>query len=506
MTETLPGTDPLALPARPWRTVYLVTDAFDEVNLTRRLAALESAQCVVVRPNPVRSASDLVWDVLTAAGKNPAAARTNRLTIDSAWAAAAAWLAAARTAHIVVERGHRLSEREAVRLAELADTVDATLWLIWSSPRDATTMGNALESLGHSRLHGRRGKLPSTGPHRPLRVIHLDDFYRLLPLPDPATSLAPNPDEDPDPDDGWPALPDADFPLFLAVCRRRLAADTFDQLNHVYRSEAQRTDQFVRRHPHDLAAPRSGDFARGLNAYLRDERLGPAVGPRVALIRLRAIQAALLSRGVLLRWQPASLGPNPAGRLPTWLTPTICRALRATVPTEAAAAAVLALHLSAAPDRFSHLLCRNVDEDGHYLYLSTFSDNAVYLRTDWAAEIDRCEDDECPSYGHTTGKTPLPQYAAEIIAAQLAHRRAEGSGTRGHLFVNYKDPALEASERALTEMILRTCRRIGVHPHWLHRGACREDGQIGSGPTPHTDWMTARRLTVSVLDDQGGDL
>ncbi|MFC5724127.1 hypothetical protein ACFP1Z_28560 [Streptomyces gamaensis] len=506
MTEALPGTDPLSLPARPWRTVYLVTDAFDEVTLTRRLAALESAQCIVVRPTPVRSASDLVWDVLTAAGKNPAAARTQRMTIGSAWVAAAAWLTAARTAHIVVERGHRLSEREAVRLAELADTVDATLWLIWSSPRDATTMGNALESLGNSRLHGRRGRLPTTGPRRPLRAIHLDDFYRLLPLPDPATSLPPNPDDDPAPDDDWPALPDADFPLFLAACRRRLAADTFDQLNHVYRSEAQRTDQFVRRHPHDLAAPRSGTFARALNAYLRDERLGPAASPHLALIRLRAIQASLLSRGVLLRWQPAGLGPAPAGHLPTWLTPTVCRALRATVATDAAAATVLSLLLSAAPDRFAHVLCRNVDEDGHYLYLPTFSDNAAYLRTDWAAEIDRREEDECPSYGHTTGKTPLPPYAAEILAAQLAHRRAEGSGTRGHLFVNYKDPSLAATERTLTELILRTCRRIGIHPHWLHRGACREDQQIGTGPTPHTDWMTARHLTATVLDDQGGGL
>ncbi|MGW5124513.1 hypothetical protein ACWEQ7_10745 [Streptomyces sp. NPDC004069] len=447
-----------------------------------------------------------MWDVLTAAGKNPAAARTQRTTIDSAWAAAAAWLTAARTAHIVVERGHRLSEKEAVRLAELADTVDATLWLIWSSPRDATTMGNALESLGNSRLHGRRGKLPTTGPHRPLRAIHLDDFYRLLPLPAPATSLPPNPDEDPDPDDDWPALPDADFPLFLAACRRRLAADTFDQLNHVYRSEAQRTDQFVRRHPHDLAAPRSDTFARALNAYLRDERLGPAASPHLALIRLRAIQASLLSRGVLLRWQPAGLGPAPAGHLPTWLTPTVCRALRATVATDAAAATVLSLLLSAAPDQFAHVLCRNVDQDGHYLYLPTFSDNAAYLRTEWAAEIDRRDEDECPSYGHTTGKTPLPPYAAEILAAQLAHRRAEGSGTRGPLFANYKDPALPATERTLTELILRTCRRIGIHPYWLHRGACREDGQIGAGPTPHTDWMTARHLTVTVLDDQGGDL
>ncbi|MFB7090796.1 hypothetical protein [Streptomyces sp. NPDC056296] len=506
MTDPLPGTDPLALPARPSRTVYLVTDALDEATLTRRLAALESAQCIVVRPNPVRSASDLVWDVLTAAGKNPVAARTNRMTIDSAWAATAAWLTVARTEHIVVERGHRLSEKEAVRLAELADTVDATLWLIWSSPRDATKMGNALESLGHSRLHGRRGKLPSNGPHRPLRAIYLEDFYRLLPLPDPATSLPPNPDENLAPDDDWPTLPDADFPLFLATCRRRLAADTFDQLNHVYRSEAQRTDQFVRRHPHTLTAPRAGDFDRALNAYLRDERLGPATSPHLALIRLRAIQASLLSRGVLLRWQPASLGPAPADCLPTWLTPATCRALRATVRTDAAAATVLSLHLSAAPDTFSHVLCRNIDEDGHHLYLPTVPDHAVHLRADWAHAIDQSEDDEYPGHRHTTSKTPLPPYAAEILAAQLAHRRAEGSGTRGHLFVNYQDPALAASERTLTELILRTCRRIGIQPHWLHRGACREDGQIGAVPTSHTDWMTARRLTVTVLDDQGGDL
>ncbi|WP_281154667.1 hypothetical protein [Streptomyces sp. HYC2] len=504
MTDTLPGADPLSLSAQPSRTVYLVTDALDEVTVTRRLAALESSQCVVVRPNPVRSASDLVWDVLTAAGKNPAAARSSRLTTGSAWAAAAAWLTAARTEHIVVERGHRLSEKEAVRLAELADTVDATLWLIWSSPRDATEMGNALESSGHSRLHGRRGKLPPHGPNRPLHAIHLEDFYRLLPLSAPATSLPPNPDENPGPDDDWPTLPDVDFPLFLAACRRHLAADTFDQLNHVYRSEAQRTDQFVRRRPRTLTAPRTGNFDGALNAYLRDERLGPAATPRLALIRLRAIQASLLSRGVLLRWQPASLGPAPADRLPTWLTPAVCRALRATVPTDAAAATVLSLHLSAAPDTFSHLLCRNIDEDGHYLYLPTLPDHAIHLRADWAHAIDQSEDDESPGHGHTIGKTPLPPYAAEILAAQLAYRRAEGSGTRRHLFVNYQDPALAASERTLTELILRTCRRIGIQPHWLHRGTCREDGQIGTGPSPQTDWMTARRLTVTVLDDQGG--
>ncbi|MFH7340600.1 hypothetical protein [Streptomyces sp. KHY 26] len=56
---------------------------------------------------------------------------------------------------------------------------------------------------------------------------------------------------------------------------------------------------------------------------------------------------------------------------------------------------MLSLHLTAAPDRFAHLLCRNVDEAGRYLYLPTFADHAVYLRADWAHRLDRRDEDEC---------------------------------------------------------------------------------------------------------------
>lgn len=55
-------------------------------------------------------------------------------------------------------------------------------------------------------------------------------------------------------------------------------------------------------------------------------------------------------------------------------------------------------------------------------------------------------------------------------------------------------------------MIVQTCRRIGIQPYWLHRSGPRGDVRIGGGPTPHTDWMAARSLTVTVLDSQGGDL
>ncbi|WP_326791687.1 hypothetical protein OHA79_03370 [Streptomyces sp. NBC_00841] len=85
MTETRPAAaqadDPAARPPEPHRTVRVVVDANDDPYLSRRLAALEAADRIVVCPNPVRSSYDLVWDVLAGAGKNPAAVRTCRLSI-----------------------------------------------------------------------------------------------------------------------------------------------------------------------------------------------------------------------------------------------------------------------------------------------------------------------------------------------------------------------------------------------------------------------------------------
>ncbi|MGW0670670.1 hypothetical protein [Streptomyces sp. NPDC002746] len=508
MTETLPTTtateDPAARPVVPHRTVRVVIDANDDPALGRRLAALETTTRIVVRPTPARSATDLVWDILAAAGKNPAAVHSPRLNVPDAWKAVAAWLSAAHVTDVIVERAHRLVANESLELARLADRIDADLWLIWSSPADPTRTCNAIESLGRSRRHG--GRLPHSGPHREVRAIGISTFQGLLPLPAPAHHQPLNPDEHADPDADWPALPTVDFPLFLATCRRHLAGNTFDQLNHAYRAEAQRTDDFVRRHRHELTPVRTrGEFQRQLNAYLRDERLGTAASGRLALIRLRAIQAALLTRGVLLRWQPTALGPAAPDRLTTWLTPGICRALRATVSTHAAAVTVLSLHLTAAPDRFAHLLCRNIDEAGHYLYLPTLADHALHLRADWAHHLDRHDEDECPSYGHTTGKTLFPPYAADIIAAHLAHRRADGAGTRRRFFADPKNPEHDATDRTLTEVVLRTCRRIGVDPLWLHRGLCHGT-QLGGGPAPLTDWMAARRLDVEILSDQGATL
>ncbi|MFE0206883.1 hypothetical protein [Streptomyces sp. NPDC058985] len=129
MTEALPTTtateDPAARPVVPRRTVRVVIDAADDPALGRRLAALETTRRIVVRLNPVHSTTDLVWDVLAAAGKNPAAVHSPRLSVADGWKAEAAWLSAARVTDVIVERAHRLLPGEPLELARLADRIDA---------------------------------------------------------------------------------------------------------------------------------------------------------------------------------------------------------------------------------------------------------------------------------------------------------------------------------------------------------------------------------------------
>ncbi|MEU6760534.1 hypothetical protein [Streptomyces sp. NPDC046685] len=508
MTETTatPGDTTVAL--APRRTVRMVINYSDEASVSRRLAILDAPGRIVIRPTPARSPSDLVWDVLAAAGKNPATVRSERLSITNAWKAAAAWLTAAQATDLVIDRAHRLTTDEALDLAELADTIGADLWLIWSSPQTTIPMKESLECLGRDRKYKPRGPVPSSrAVLRPVAYVSLDQFHQAMPLPRPAALDALLPDEGAALPHSWPRLPATDFPLFLAVCRRTLPGDTFDALDLIYRHEAQRTDQWLRRHRNTLLHARTVEFHRSLNAYLRDERLGVAPTAGDALIRLRAIQASLLVHGILLRWQPDALGPDPAKRLLTWLTPGVCRALRATVATDAAAATVIALHLNSSPDRFAHLLCRNVDEHGRYLYLSN-EESARFIRADWARQPGTEPDDETLTYGHTAPKVPLPQYAAEIVAAHLAHRRAEGSGTRGPFFTDATETELPATGRVLRPMIKRTCRRLGVDPFWMHRGVCRDGDTIGLTPAhPGADWMHARHLDSHLFAaDVGADL
>ena len=81
-------------------------------------------------------------------------------------------------------------------------------------------------------------------------------------------------------------------------------------------------------------------------------------------MRLRAVQAALFVRAIVLSWRPGPLGPRPATRLPGNLTPQVAGALHTVVRTDAAAATALSVHLNQGPAFFSVLQLGDVAPDG----------------------------------------------------------------------------------------------------------------------------------------------
>jgi hypothetical protein len=101
-----------------------------------------------------------------------------------------------------------------------------------------------------------------------------------------------------------------------------------------------------------------------LTGWLRDSAIGPASCGPAAQVRLRAVQAALFVRAIVLSWRPGPLGPQPATRLPGNLTPRVAAALQTAVRTDAAAATALSVHLNQGPAFFSVLQLGDVAPDG----------------------------------------------------------------------------------------------------------------------------------------------
>jgi hypothetical protein len=86
-------------------------------------------------------------------------------------------------------------------------------------------------------------------------------------------------------------------------------------------------------------------YFRGKVAAIERAQLAAATSPADALITLRATQAALFVRGMLLRWNTAALGPEPARRLLGELTTGRAAALSAFARTDHARP-ILTAHLA----------------------------------------------------------------------------------------------------------------------------------------------------------------
>ncbi|MDN5750252.1 MAG: hypothetical protein L0H64_17365 [Pseudonocardia sp.] len=479
------------------RRTVLVANFGDDVGAATHLAALGGrgdGRVVVVRPTP--GAGDLRTlglDVLVAAGKRPDAAKTEGVSA-ACWDIARAWLRGREVGDVVVDRAHRLTEPQAAALAAFAAEVGASLWLIWGGREDPAHLHGALAADG-----------------RLVEQVGLWELRAQLPAPAPIIPTGPG--------DGraWPVLPAANFTTFLAVCRRHLSSAEFGLVAEVYYDTAEATDAWLgtRERP---GVDNQSRFAAALTGWLRDVAIGPAPAPAAALVRLRAAQAALFTAAIVLGWEPAALGPEPARRLLGDLTVGRAEALRAGCRTDAAAATALSLHLNLGPTHFELLRIGDVAPDGSAIRPPTSTalhrpgygsgsnatpQHAVRMLAAALNKPRRTGEDERVGWGEFCCREPitLPAHAWSILAAHRAYRVGRSATDEDPLFVHPREPGSRSPAPVLREAIRRSCHRLRIDPPWTHGGGCRYGGDVGLVARRH-GWMVERGLSMLMLDPQ----
>ncbi|MFC5753616.1 hypothetical protein [Actinomadura rugatobispora] len=486
-----PHTGPPSPPAdRPPPHLMVVDNAGDDVAAARHLAALGHPPHgrVVVRPTPgAGDVATLGLDLLVAIGKHPRAAKNERRTGFS-WELGTAWLEGTGARDVIIDRAHLLGADQLTRLAATAITIGANLWLLWSTPT------NPFHDHAVARARGLFDDRT--------QMLDLWEFQRRLPPPARPPLAAGHTDQR-----TWPALPAADFTTFLAACRRRLPREQFATVQAVFYDTAEATDAWYEAVLDDPAGPHlhlthgltGAQVTGAVTGWLRDHTVGPAPTPHAALIRLRAVQAALLVRGILLRWQPDALGPDPARRLPGDLTPTIAARLHTIARTDAAAATALALHLNHTASRLGELTLADIAPDGAQVRgpgVGRPPARRVHrLPSIFDAARPRAED---TAWREVAGPEPIlvPRHARTLLTAHLAYRRGQDATDDDPLFPH---PQHRNPVTMLRETIRRTCRTLGLDPPWMHPGSCVNGLDVGQIPRT-VGWLVERGLTVTALD------
>ncbi|MEU7899868.1 hypothetical protein AB0B45_44375 [Nonomuraea sp. NPDC049152] len=406
---------------------------------------------------------------------------------------------------MAAEVAYRAGERVAVKRASVGFTsaqIGATLWLLCA--RDASHLADlqaslpaltrrAVQTRDVSYLSYCFDPAEDTPPRHPVGQASA------RPLAGRSITATPR-------TPGWPALPSADFTAFLAACRRHLPGHTFTPVAAEFYTIAARTDSWTLTH-RDLAAVSDAVFTAHLAAWLRDHILGPADDAMHALIRLRAVQAALFLHGILLRWDPSALGPAPAQRLPGTLTAPIAHRLSVMCRTELAAATALSLHLNHGPTYFETLRCADINPDTVTITTPDHIDDHDMLPTNpkhrrpWPVVRARFLADARRELSLGT-TVHLPAAAGWLLAAHLAHRRLQGAGDNDPFFLYESEPH-RSPAAALTQGIRRTCQTLQLAtPPWLHTGDCKFGADRGLVQRTQ-GWLTERCLTVYLLDPTG---
>jgi integrase len=420
--------------------VFDPADTLACMRLVAGLADLDTGRAVC-HPTPADPAGTwLGVDLLVALGKRLDAPTLERSST-RAWPLAGVWLRAEPIGDLLVLRAHLLTPRALGRLVVLGQHCGVRLWLIVHRPALRAAQRRTLDQTGW-------------------QTMGIADLHRRWPTavhqPDP-----PPPTGD---DDGFPAVPGADFLVFRAACRRLLDPDSFAQVDRCYRDTmhqllawlADRTSLLQTMHRAGLAARRDPiwpdggepssirvdrDRARQSLALAWDSFTTLVAGRLVALtttdhapaqtlVRLRAAQAAFLRYGLLLNLDPTMLAMagHRDGR-PT-LTPQVATRLRGCCTPRYTAAAALALATGADA----------ADLAG--LHLGDLTGDAAVVRLDGQA-------------------LPIPTHARSLVRALLIQRRDQHANANAYLFAG-RAPGRRASDDTIRRLLEQATLHAGV--------------------------------------------
>jgi hypothetical protein len=284
----------------------------------------------VCQPQPgATSPSVLAGDLLVALGKLPGALAAEHLS-RRGWELAALWLRAEAVQDLIVLHADRLPPGRWSDLATLAAASGTRVWLV------TRTIG--MTASQRAALTARAAGPPA---HRPWRAALAD-----LPAAGPRTGAC-----------GFPAVPDAEFPLFRAAAARLLDPAAFAQVDTVYRDTYAR----ARGHAGALRHASGGDCARAVPQQLTID----AASAGEVLTRLRA-QAGLFADGLLLDLRPGRHPPWElrAGCLRPRLDHATAARLRGLTDPVVAAAVTLSRATAMMPCQLCALRRRDVTGDG----------------------------------------------------------------------------------------------------------------------------------------------
>ncbi|MDE3721397.1 hypothetical protein PWG71_08350 [Nocardiopsis sp. N85] len=459
------------------RELTLVHNAGDEplpgIHHQRADSALGARPHLIVHPTPQATGSlALIRDTMRALGKDPRALPTG--TPGELWRLARAWMRAHGVRHVVVDRAHLLADEQIRALAE----VECDLTLIWSN--------------------GQAPRIPPLERDRNLRVQNTYTFAVTLSgaLRQGAAPPTPPPTVD------VPDLPLVDFPRFRAACRDRLGRAAFARVDEIYQATLARTLDWEQ-------GARDGDFTVSLTAYLRDGLIGALVDPHLALLRVRAAQAALLRTGWLLRWNTTRLGPDPAAALRGHLDLTRTHRLYRHYRTDHVAATVLALHLDQDPRFFDTITGQDVTPAGqlqwqHPPTIPVYPTRYSIRRRRHPPLPEPRRDRYGTEYEELTGAVRLPAHIRLFMAAHLAHRHHQGALDIDPFFVHpdyVSFPRGRSPVPGLLTGVRALCRDLFVDRPWTHSTRCQD----GDGRTPRLGgWMRLRGLSLSRLPGARG--